>query len=77
MIHVPNSAPDKVFSFVRQNERDKVFAVLNFSAEPQTISFKESLHHGTYLDYFQNVHVGLDADSQLALKPWDYRVFVR
>jgi glycosidase len=77
MIHIPNSVPDKVFSFVRQNESDKVFAVFNFSAEPQTIAFKESLHHGAYTDYFNEVRVELDANSQLALKPWDYRVFVR
>jgi Alpha amylase, catalytic domain len=32
MISVPNSAPLEVLSFVRQNERDKVFAVLNFSS---------------------------------------------
>jgi hypothetical protein len=62
---------------VRQNESDKVFAVFNFSAEPQTIAFKESLHHGAYTDYFNEVRVELDANSQLALKPWDYRVFVR
>ncbi|WP_157491325.1 alpha amylase C-terminal domain-containing protein [Flammeovirga sp. SJP92] len=31
MIKVPNSVENKVFSFVRQNEKDKVFAVFNFS----------------------------------------------
>ena len=45
MIYVPNSAPLQVFSFVRQNENDKVFAVFNFSAEAQTVQFKESLFH--------------------------------
>ncbi len=39
MIHVPNDAPAEVFSFVRQNARDKVFAVLNFSAQPQRVTF--------------------------------------
>ncbi len=35
MIAVPNSRPDKVFSFVRQNAADKVFAVINFSDQPR------------------------------------------
>jgi hypothetical protein len=29
MINVPNTLPHRVLSFVRRNERDKVFAVLN------------------------------------------------
>src|SRR6185295_13644968 len=33
MIHGPNSSPATVLSFVRQDEQNKVFAVLNFSSE--------------------------------------------
>lgn len=34
MIDVPNSEPDRVFSFVRHNETDEVFSAVNFSSEP-------------------------------------------
>ena len=77
MIQVPNSAPDKVFSFVRQNDADKVFAVINFSAQPQTVTFKDSLYHGKYTDYFGGQAVELDASTKLELKPWGYSVFVK
>ena len=77
MIAVPNSAPAKVLSFVRQNDADKVFAVFNFSAEPQTVTFKETLYHGRYTDYFGGEAVELDASTRLELKPWGYRVFTR
>jgi glycosidase len=77
MIHVANSAPEKVFSFVRQNEHDKVFVALNFSDEIQTVAFKESLFHGSYLDYFRKERMEFSAQSSLVLKPWEYRVFVR
>ncbi|NOT03571.1 MAG: alpha-amylase [Anaerolineales bacterium] len=77
MIQVPNSAPLQVFSFVRQNENDKVFAVFNFSAEPQTVQFKESLFHGKYVDYMNGNQVELSASTQLALQPWEYHIFVR
>ena len=77
MIHVPNSAPTKVLSFVRQNQRDKVFAVLNFSDKPQTVTFDESLYHGRYCDYFSKETVELLAATQLELAPWGYRVFVK
>ena len=77
MIYVPNSAPLQVFSFVRQNENDKVFAVFNFSAEAQTVQFKESLFHGKYVDHMHGNQVELSASTQLVLQPWEYHIFVR
>ena len=77
MIHVPNSSPTKVLSFVRQNERDKVFAVLNFSDAPQTVTFEEHLYHGRYTDYFGGESVAFPGSAPLTVKPWGYRVFVQ
>ncbi len=77
MIRVPNSESKAVFSFVRQNERDKVFAVLNFSKDPQTVTFSEDLCHGRYSNYFTGDSISVDASTRLSLEPWDYRVFVR
>jgi len=76
MIRVPNSVPKKVLSFVRQNERDKVFAVINFSGALQTVTFEESLYHGQYREYFSNETVNLLAFTQITLEPWGYRIFV-
>jgi hypothetical protein len=64
-------------SFVRQNGKDNVFAVLNFSADPQTVTFRDSLYHGEYMDFFRGERVRLDADTQMALAPWGYKVFVK
>jgi glycosidase len=77
MIHVPNSAPSKVFSFVRQNEKDKVFAVFNFSAESQSATFEESPFHGEYIEYISGQPVELSAVSRIELQPWGYRIFVK
>jgi glycosidase len=77
MIHVPSTAEGKVFSFVRQNEKDKVFAVFNFSAEPQVVRFHEHLFHGKYTDYMSETQVDLADATQLELKAWDYRIFER
>ena len=77
MIRVRNDAPEAVLSFVRQNERDKVFAVLNFSSRPQAVTFSEAVYQGAYLDYFGQHPVELVAGSAVALLPWAYRVFVR
>jgi len=77
MILVPNSKSDKVFSFVRQNEKDKIFAVMNFSAVPQMVTFKETLYHGKYTEYFTGKSSDLDALTKITLKPWSYQVYVK
>lgn len=77
MILVPNSVPARVFSFVRRNENDKVFAVINFSGQTQAATFKENLYHGKYTDYFGGETVEFDASTRLELKPWGYRIFVK
>jgi glycosidase len=77
MIQVPNSAHLEVLSFVRQNEKDKVFAVLNFSASPQTVTFRDRLYHGEHADFFHGERISFEASTQLTLAPWEYRVFVK
>ncbi|MBX7171519.1 MAG: alpha amylase C-terminal domain-containing protein [Pyrinomonadaceae bacterium] len=74
---VPNSVPDKVFSFARQNDKDKIFVVLNFSDLVQNVSFKETLYHGDYTEYFTGKKVKMDEKTKLVLQPWSYHVFVK
>ena len=75
MVHVPSD--DGIFSFVRSNDRDKVFAVFNFTKEAKTAKFKETLFHGSYTDYFSGERVELGEATSLKLEPWGFRVFVK
>ena len=77
MIQIPNNKLAQVFSFVRQNEKDKVFAVFNFSAEPQSVKFQESLFHGKYTDHIHGNQVELSQTTQLEMRPWEYHIFVK
>lgn len=77
MIRVPNSAESQVLSFVRQNSQDKVFVVINFSAQPRTVTFREALYHGVYTDYFSRQSVEFPGAAPLTLASWGYRVFVK
>lgn len=76
MIRVPNSSESSVFSFVRKKGDDKVFAVLNFSAERHTLSFREELCHGSYVEYLSGESKEIGKNSRLELSPWDYRIYV-
>ncbi|HVM36979.1 MAG TPA: alpha-amylase family glycosyl hydrolase [Sphingomicrobium sp.] len=74
MVGVVNSAPSKVFSFVRQKDGHRVFAVFNMSGEPQRVTFKEHLHHGRYRDFATGRTVTVDGKLEERMAPWSYRV---
>lgn len=77
MVRVHNSEPQKVFSFVRQNESDKVFAIFNFCAEPKSVTFPESLCHGVYTEYMSGQSVTISAGTRFDLAPWEFHIFVK
>jgi hypothetical protein len=61
---------------VRRNEANKVFAVFNFSAQPQTVTLLEALYYGAYHEYFSGEAVEFTGPSPVELMPWEYRVYV-
>ena len=67
----------QIFSFVRKNEMNQVFAVLNFSPQPLTVTFKESLCLGRYREYFSGETAKIADGTQLSLPPWEFRVYIR
>uniref|UniRef100_UPI00404B6AAA alpha-amylase family glycosyl hydrolase n=1 Tax=Flavobacterium sp. TaxID=239 RepID=UPI00404B6AAA len=77
MVKVPNNAETQIFSFVRQNENDKVFSVMNFSNEKRVISFKETLHFGIYKNFITDEITTFDENSEIEIEPWGYRVYVK
>jgi hypothetical protein len=51
-----------------------VFAAMNFSAEPQTVTFNAGPHLGRYRDFDGGKAVTVSADMQMTLAPWSYRL---
>ena len=77
MVRAWNSAPDKVLSFVRENDQDKVLAMMNFSGETQRFTFSDGPFAGEYRDAFSGEPLDVDRDTWFELPPWGYRVLVR
>lgn len=77
MQQVRNHSPKQVFSFVRQNARDKVFAVFNLSASPVEARFEAGEQLGSYRDFASGERVTITPASQLTLAAWTYRILVR
>jgi hypothetical protein len=74
---VVNNAPARVFSFVRQDDNDKVFGVFNFSEDPVTVSFRGALPHGKYRAFNSGDPVTIGNGFELQLPAWSNRVFVK
>lgn len=74
MVPVVNTAPKQVLSFVREKDGDKVLALLNLSAQPQTFGFTDGPVAGKYRDFEGGASVTVAADSRLTLAPWSYRL---
>jgi glycosidase len=77
MIRIPNDQPGAVLSFVRRNERDKVFVAINFSNQSREVRFLDTLYHGSYTDCLTGEEQYFDADTVLSLPAWGYRVYVQ
>jgi glycosidase len=77
MIKVPNNNEQQVFSFVRQKQQDKVFAVFNFSDIAQEVHFKDRLHLGSYRSFRDGQTVVFEESSTLVLKPWEFRIYIK
>jgi glycosidase len=77
MLQVPNDTPKQVFSFVRQNAKDKVFAVFNLSGKVVQAGFSGDLHAGAYRDFGTGETVRVDSGSRFDMAPWSYRILIK
>lgn len=77
MIRVPNNQEADVLSFVRQDDRSKVFALFNFSPRTQVLKFEERLWEGEYHDGLTGEKLTLSQGASITLAPWAYRIFTR
>jgi glycosidase len=77
MIPVPNSKPKKLLSFAREQGNDKVFIVINFSEEPQSATFNETIQLGKYTEYFSHEAKEIKPITQVTLPAYGYKVYVK
>ena len=74
---IPTEANKTVFAFVRENEKQKIVTVLNFSADTQQIVLKTSGVADTYREHFTSRKTELHRREHMTLEPWDFKVFVK
>lgn len=77
-VELVSSSDDKsVFSFVRQKDGNKVFAVFNLSAKPVTRELGNKIIKGRYINLFTGKKTAFTDTHNFELKPWDYLIFYK
>ncbi len=76
MVPVVNSAPTKVFSFVRAKGGDKVLALFNMSGEAQDVALTDGPAAGRYTDAVDGSALTVALGDRVTLAPWTSRLLV-
>jgi len=73
------SSPDdkSVYSFVREKDGCKVFAVFNLSGKTVSRNLSSSLIKGDYKDLFSGKEVSFTDSQKFELKPWGYKIYFK
>ncbi len=70
---------EQIFACVRplENGKNTVIAIMNMSAEEQTVSINLTGYEGTYTAFNCGEQKNLSATETMTLKPWDYRILTK
>ncbi|WP_203290688.1 alpha-amylase family glycosyl hydrolase [Maricaulis parjimensis] len=73
---VSTSQDDQVFAFSRRDAESGVLAIFNWSAAPVTATLEDGPIAGLYRDFDTDDALELDTGSEVALGPWQARIFI-
>ncbi len=77
MERVKNDKMERVLSFSREKNDDKVLTVINFSDKPVSVRLESEYHKGMYGELFSGEEQVLEGSDVINLDPWGYQVLVR
>lgn len=77
MISIINDQPEKVISFYREKNGDKVLLIINFSTKKSRTKFQFEDSKETYQELFTKKIFKIDKNYSVELNPWEYLVFVK
>ncbi len=77
MSRVYNDKMDKIISFSREKNGNRVIPIINFSDQSVTVKLKSKYLTGSYTEYFSGTKYELKGDDELTVGAWGYLVLVR
>jgi len=77
MVRIYSDQMEKVISFAREKNGDKVIPIINFSKENVTVTLKTQYDKGNYTELFTNKKIELKGNDTFTLQPFEYLVLVK
>lgn len=72
MMRIVNDRDDRVLSFAREKNGDRIVAAFNFSDQPVNVRLQSKYYAGSYLPLGREERYVLSGNDELTLKPWGY-----
>ncbi|MBS1947606.1 MAG: 1,4-alpha-glucan branching protein [Bacteroidetes bacterium] len=69
------NADDKIFSFLRKNDRHEVLVILNFSGENIPAEINDAEVNGSFINTFSGEPKDFSSNKNVELLPWAWLVF--
>ena len=73
-----NSTDKKnIIAFTRTKNKDKIFAIFNFSDKEVEFELNDEMINGIYKNYFTHKVENFSKKEKFNLESWEYKVFVK
>ncbi len=69
------SANKSIMAYLRKNEYNEVFVLLNLSGEKTGLTIKDHHINGTFVNIFSKEEYNLNSGTFLEMQPWEFLVF--
>jgi cyclomaltodextrinase / maltogenic alpha-amylase / neopullulanase len=77
MVRLYNDRMDKIISFSREKNGNRIVPIINFSDKPVTVKLKSKYLTGSYTEYFSGTKYELKEDDVVTVGAWGYLVLVK
>lgn len=77
MVRIYSNQMDKVISFAREKNGDKVISIINFSNQPVTVTLITQYDTGNYTELFSGKKIELKGNDTFTFQPFEYQVLVK
>jgi cyclomaltodextrinase / maltogenic alpha-amylase / neopullulanase len=72
---ISNSTANDIFTFMREKENDKIFALFNLTTNTVHTVLTDTLIYGSYVDVFSADSLTFSAPTSLTLSGWEYHIY--
>lgn len=77
LVRLKSNDDKNIFTFIREKEESKIFAVFNLSDQKITVDIGSSLIMGKFRDLFNDSDKEINSFYKAEMEPWTYKVFYK